>query len=286
VATLTPPLPARRINVPRLLRLWHLTSLDAVTVAVTWTLFFAWAAHLSLPWWAPAIVGLSAWSFYIADRLLDARRARTPLRPRHRFHWQHRRIFLPLSIACGLAALMLVLFLMPRPVELRDSLVAAAAVAYFAGVHTRAEGIRAIQRRASLFRKELLVALVFTAACAAPALTRSTMRLPLLPLLAIFTALAWLNCHAIESWESGNTQSMQRTAGGLAAASILFACIALLQHYDRISLLLLAATASAGLLALLDRQRERLSSIALRTLADLVLLTPLALTPFLLAGLR
>ena len=288
MATLTPPLPATRIELPRLLRLWHLTSLDAVTVAVTWTIAFAWAMHLSLPWWLPAIVGLSAWSLYIADRLLDARRARTPLRTRHHFHWHHRRIFLPLAVACGLTALALVFWKMPVRIEMRDSLIAAAAITYLASVHTAEETSpehARSRRHKNWARKELLVALVFTTACAAPALTRSATRWPLLPLLVVFAALAWLNCHAIESWESVSWESASRESSrtvrlaaqwltGLAIAASLAAA---LLRQQRASLLLLAAAASALLLLILDRQRPRLSETALRTLADLVLLTPLLL---------
>lgn len=276
MATLTPPLPATRIEVPGFLRLWHLTSLDAVTVAVTWTLAFAWAVHLSLPWWPPAVVGLSAWSFYIADRLFDARRACTPLRTRHHFHWRHRNIFIPLAVGCGLSALALVLWKMPLRIAIRDSLIAAAAIAYFAGVHTSEQTATASQRKRWI-RKELLVALVFTSACAAPALARSTVRVPLLPVLIAFAALAWLNCHAIESWESGNAHSVRPAAQWLIGAAIMGAVSAALLHDLHVSLLLLAAAASAGLLTLLDHERKRLSPMALRTLADLVLLTPFAL---------
>ena len=295
MATITPPLPARRIASPVALHLWHLTSLDAVTVAVTWTLAFAWAAHLRLPWWPPAVVGLSAWSFYIADRLFDARRASSPLRPRHHFHWRHRRIFIPLAIACALAAFALVLWKMPLHAEMRDSLIAAAALAYFAGVHARAgsltqqstswasswmSSLRQVMSRTMprAMPKEFLVAIVFTAACSAPVLTRSVTRLPLVPVLAAFIALAWLNCHAIESWESEGTRSVNRAARWLTGAVLACtAAAAVLLHSDRISLLLAAAAASAALLGVLDHQRQRLAPMTLRVLADLVLLTPLAL---------
>lgn len=283
MATLTPPLPGRRIRhieVPGFLRLWHLTSLDAVTVAVSWTLAFAWSAHLSLPWWPPVVVGLSAWSFYIADRLLDARRARTPLRTRHHFHWQHRSVFVPLAAGCGLSALALVLWKMPFRIEMRDSLIAIAAIVYFARVHTSGEINPFTPHRKSRkkwIRKELLVALVFTAACAAPIVARSTARWMLAPTLIVFAALAWLNCHAIESWESGDAHSVRPAAQWLIAATLIGAVGMALLHELRMSLLLLMAGASACLLTLLDYERERLSSMALRALADLVLLTPLAL---------
>jgi hypothetical protein len=274
---MTPPLPARPLQVPGPVRLWHLTSLDAVTVAVTWTLAFAWGAHLQLPWWPAAIVGLSAWAFYIADRLFDARRARTPLRARHHFHWRHRRVFIPLGAVCGVAALALVAWKMPIRTELDDSVIAAAAVAYFAGVHGLDETGRTGVRRRRVVRKELLVAVVFTAACAAPMLARTGSKLLEAPLLAAFAAVAWLNCHAIESWESGEARSVRAAALWLMGALLAAAAGAALLQQGRIGLLLLTAALSSALLWWLDGARARLSSIATRALADLVLLTPLVL---------
>jgi hypothetical protein len=257
------------------LRLWHLTSLDAPTVAIIWTLAFAWAARVRLPLWLPAVTGLSAWSFYIADRLLDARAARSPLRLRHHFHHRHRRIFLILAAAAAMTALGLVLRCMPPLAQARNTLLAAAALAYFTGVHTYAP-------RRRLLPKELLVALVFTAACAAPVLSRAAHRLELAPVFLVFTALAWLNCGAIEAWESqrlvpAHWASIFRVAVSLAAACLLAAMIAVVLGAPRIALLLAAAGCSAVLLALLDRGRRRLTPTTLRAAADLVLLTPLAL---------
>jgi hypothetical protein len=272
-----------RLEAPALLRLWHLTSLDAPTVAVVWTLAFAWAAHLAIPAWLVLVVGLSAWAFYISDRLMDARRARTPLRLRHHFHWKHRLAFLPLAVAAGAAALVLVLCNMPPRAEARDSLLAAAALAYFTGVHSDC--------RRRLLPKELLVALVFTAACATPALSRASHPAEIVPMLAIYAALAWLNCHAIETWENETWENedaktlapaavgsrIASRAVGLALLGLLAALMAGLFGQSRIALVLAAAALSAGLLGQMDRWRRNFSAIALRACADLALLTPLAL---------
>ncbi len=270
------------------MRLWHLTSLDAPTVAVVWTLAFAWAAHLAIPAWLVLVVGLSAWAFYISDRLMDARRARTPLRLRHHFHWKHRLVFLPLAAAAGAAALVLVLCNMPLRAVARDSLLAAAAFAYFTGVHS--------DFRRRLLPKELLVALVFTAASATPALSRASHPAEILPMLAIYTALAWLNCHAIETWENetwenkawenkdaktpapaGVGSRIANRAVGLTLLGLLAALIAGLFGQSRVALVLAAAALSAGLLGQMDHRRRNFSATALRAGADLALLTPLAL---------
>lgn len=284
----TLPAVQRHVDAPAALRLWHLTSLDAPTVAFVWTVAFAWAAHIRLPLWLPAVVSLSAWACYIADRLMDARKARrkspsglyqsASLRERHRFHWRNRRLLLPAAILAACAALVLVLRFMPLHAQERDSALAIAAIAYFGSIHSTTG-----QRR-TLLPKELLVALVFTLACAAPAFTRiAAHRAILLVPAAVFIALAWLNCHAIEAWEStirSSRLNILRIAYLLAAGSSLIAVGAALAHSPRIAALITAGAFSAALIGLLDQLRERLTPLALRIAVDLVLLTPLALLPF------
>jgi hypothetical protein len=285
VATLStlPPQIGSQLDAPAPLQLWHLTSLDAPTVAVTWTLAFAWAARIPLPLWLPIVLGLAAWSFYIADRLLDARNARTPLRTRHHFHWKHRRLFVPIAFATAIVAIALVLHSMPLAARTRDSVLAAATLAYFSSVHSP---WRPPIPRFSL-PKELLVGILFTLACTAPTWTRIAgpgiviHHLALLPTILIFTSLAWLNCHAIETWESASKSSHRPStfwlAIALVAIALLTAVIAAALHQHRQAALLATAALSASLLALLDRHQHSLTPIALRCSADLVLLAPLAL---------
>jgi hypothetical protein len=64
-----------QLDAPVLLRLWHLMSLDAPTVAVIWSLSFAWAAGVHLPRWIPVLLALGTWAVYVGDRLLDTRSA-------------------------------------------------------------------------------------------------------------------------------------------------------------------------------------------------------------------
>jgi hypothetical protein len=265
----------------RLLGLWHLTSVDAPTVAVVWMLAFAKAARVSLPLWVPVGLASAAWSFYIGDRLLDARAAKTPLRSRHHFHWRNRRIFFPIAIMAAIVAITLVLYSMPIAARERNSVLAAAALAYLGTVHSP-------WRPASLqlrMPKELLVGILFTLACATPVWTRMpshriAVSLPdiILPVL-IFIALAWLNCQAIETWESPPTvprAPVRRLALALGMVAALGACILGGLHYPIPAALLASAATSAALLGLLDRLQQRLSPITTRAAADLVLLVPLA----------
>jgi len=275
-----------QLGAPAVLRLWHLASLDAPTVAAVWTLAFAWAAHVRLPPWIPLLLALAAWSVYIADRLLDARSAirannLTILRDRHRFHHLHRRFLLPITVAAALAAVWIVFTQMPIAARERNSALAVAALAYFTRVHSPGRlpsfGI------SRLLKKELLVGLLFTAACALPAISRASSpetKLPLLPAALFFAVLAWLNCHAIEAWESSETSpytpQIQTQAALLGIGGMALALL-LAPAHSRAAALVLCGVGSALLLALLDRFRGNITPLALRAAADLVLLTPLAL---------
>jgi len=280
----------RRFDAPAPLRLWHLTSLDAPSVAVVWSLGFAWAAGIRLPAWIPVLLALAAWAVYITDRLLDVRGALRlgemgGLRERHRFHDRHRRLLIPLAIAAACGAAAIVFMLMPAAARDRNSVLAAAALAYFTRVHSPGKGAGFGETR--ILRKELLVGVLFTAACALPAFNRTdwlngAKLWPFAAAAIFFALLAWLNCHAIERWESGLSEGdFSRTrirvfACLLALSGLLAAAIVSLTQF-RPAALLCAGAASALLLAFLDRMRGRMTPLALRAGADLVLLTPLAL---------
>jgi hypothetical protein len=165
---------------------------------------------------------------------------------------------------------------MPIAARARNSVLALAAVAYFTSVHSprlpRAWRIR--------LPKELLVGILFTLACALPVWTRiSSHREFLAAAILVYSALAWLNCLAIETWESASRSRSFLFSGTLTLAAVALssavACLALGQ--PRTALLLGAAAMSAALLAWLDRRQDSLAPTTLRAAADLVLLTPLAL---------
>lgn len=280
---------------PRPLELWHLASLDAPTVAVTWAFGFAWAADVRLAAWVAPLLALTVWAVYVFDRLMDARTAlRTceinRLRERHYFHWRHRRVLFPLAVVAACAAAGLIAVFMPMAARKCNSVLAAASLAYFARVHA---GQRARPFLSALLTKELLVGVLFTVGCVLPAF--GALRVAhggLSPLLcaAFFVPLAWLNCHAIDRWESEKSKSVDppvgmepptqwRRRGSFTAAWLLAGCGTVLAAgaswlHPRAAALLAAGAASALLLALLDRRRGRLGPVALRAAADFVLLTP------------
>ncbi len=267
----------------RALQLWHLASLDAPAVAVVWALAFAWAMDVHLAPWAPLLLACGTWTVYVGDRLLDAHRAiRTQnfcaLRERHNFHWRHRRWFIP--VACATAAISgaLIAGRMPAVVRDRNSVLAAATLVYFSGVHSIAHLPGWLRKLVSrrILSKEFLVGLLFTAGSVAPVIARvHVVDWPFCACFAIFALLAWTNCFAIENWESSRIQNgvmLRATMLGVVAiaVSVVFAVL-----NWRISALLCCAAGSALLLALLSRKRATVSPLTLRALADLVLLTPL-----------
>lgn len=272
----------------RWLGIWHLVSLDAPTVALTWSLALAWTVRIRLPLWVSVLLLLAVWAIYVVDRILDARAAlgainRNQLRERHLFHWRYRRVLVPLATASALAAAWIIFHLMPRSARIHDSVLAAASLVYFTRVHTG-------RRVFTLISKEFLVGALFTLGCALPAWSRIALSqkaswLPLLVATLFFALLAWLNCYAIDRWESQDVRSEHIPVARLAlrvASATLLVSLLLVASSPRSAALLVCGTMSAILFAVLDRIRHRLSPVTLRAAADLALLTPallLAIAP-------
>lgn len=275
---------ARSLPLSRFLTLWHLASFDAPTVAVVWAFAFAQVAGVHLQAWIAFLLFSGTWSVYVGDRLLDARRAMhsgrlNSLRERHFFHWRHRRILIPLAACSGALAALLIMLRMPMAIRERDSVLAAAAVAYFSGVHSSP---RLPAWLGKIGSKELLVGVLFTSGCAAPALWqmsfgggRSARVWPLLVCFAYFAALAWCNCRAIESWESTDRENNVSLHTGLLSLAGVVIATALASTDRDASALVAAAAASSILLLALHRVRFRIRSLILRVLADVVLLMPM-----------
>ena len=283
---------ARARTTQSLLGLWHLASLDAPTVAVVWTLAIARSVGVHVELGILILIGCGTWTVYVLDRLLDARRAIRAqaldvLRERHYFHWRHRRILLPLAACSTVVTASLIIRCMPNTAREHDSVIAAAALAYFSGVHVPASLPQWARRIAT---KEFLVGILFTAGCAAPTLSHlQSIRFPwqlalILPFLAL---LAWLNCTAIEAWESQSTRPDLAQAALLLGLSGFALAAFFARAYTPQSLLLVSGGVSAILLFWLHRLRHGLHPVDLRALADLVLLLPaILLIPGALRGLK
>jgi hypothetical protein len=279
---------------PRLFERWHLLSLDAPTVAALWSWFFARAMRVELPWHAPLLLALGTWLVYVVDRILDGTRAdpATPLRHRHLFHVRHRDAFLIVAVAAGGVLVWLIFARMSANARYEDAVLFSATLLYLVLVHKpRFCGINWLP-------KEIAVGVVFAAATAVPAWSRlDSGRAALFPAVAIFAALCWLNCLAIERWENlsptGKLQSFDAhtttrwvakhfgpVALFLVAISAALASASITSNPGTLAVYLAVMTASLCL-TVIDLSREKLSSLHLRVAADAALLTPLVLIPFL-----
>jgi hypothetical protein len=273
----------RTTNVPATLAVyWHLFSLDAPTVAALWCWSFARVAHMDLPGLAPLLLAVGTWLVYVADRILDGLDPadRERLRERHYFYIQHRMAFLTAGAIVSPVFIWTVFTRMSPAARLEDAAVFAVAALYFLLVHVHG---RVAER---WLPKELAVGVLFAAATVVPAWARAAGgRRALVPAVAVFALLCWLNCVAIESWESpGSTGSAHpttlwaaRNLPGLALAMIVL-CLAMASanlHNGARICLFLASAVSGILLLWLARRRKHLTAMEVRVAADAALLTPL-----------
>jgi hypothetical protein len=287
-----------------------MASLDAPTVGVLWTLGFACAAGVRLPLWVSVLVGLVTWAVYICDRLLDARSALASMQPsrlrhRHRFHWRHRRLMISIAVGSIVAAVAIVVLYVPIAARVRGGALGLATIAYFSGVHARRnQNSRLGSRLAWLptpgkilerlpfnqVGNEVLVAAIFTCGCILPVWPRAAhqpgLLWPLGLVACFFMLLAWLNYHAIGRWEADAPCDHITPVGLLLTLSGFALATALFVSHPAAALIVASGAGSALLLALINRNRRRLSPLALRAAADLVLCIPLAvLVPVAFSGL-
>ncbi len=255
--------------------------------------------HIHLPWSSPLLLALGTWLIYVADRILDVLGggASGQLRERHFFYARHRTGALAVAAFASLALMWLVFTRMNPAARREDVLLFGAALVYFCLIHVWAphspSGIE------HWFPKEIAVAVVFASAVAVPAWSRlPSHRILLVPLVALFALLCWLNCVAIEKWEnwepppSSHARASSYTlphpstcwtqrhltlvACGIALLGVIAATASIVFATPlAMTSLYLACTVSALLFLALDR--SPLDSFDLRIAADAALLTPLLL---------
>ncbi len=272
--------------------LWHLLSLDAPTIAALWVWFIAAADHIRLPLSSIAAMFLAVWMLYAADRLLDTRmldsqsRQEQHLEARHYFHHRHRSAFLTAILLASAALAPLLLRLSMGAIHLY-LLLGGLLFGYFILIHAT--------RSAHRFPKEIAVGIFFAAATFIPTVARQpSLRLVLLPSAILLAMLCSLNCLFIYAWEhdpkrpSAPDHPAHATTRfalrhlPLFAVAIAFAGMVLTLLFHRTPWQIPLSTAvSAALLLALHHRRHHIGSLALRAAADLVLLTPLLLIPFL-----
>jgi hypothetical protein len=291
------------------LALWHLLSLDAPTVAAVWTIFLARCSGITLPWVEPAAMCVAVWMIYAADRLLDARQldarplgARplpneqppAGLEARHRFHHRHRRRFLALVVPTSLALVLLLHRIDPRALHL-FTLLATFLGGWLMLIHARTSPAPDAHR----LPKELAVGIFFPAATFIPTLARvPQLEIALLPPFLLFAAVCTLNCLFLYLWEHPQNRDHAHWSTRWATAHLIPIALATLtlatlatatsalhifplHHLPLAGIPALACALSVAFLLALHGLRHRIPAVPLRASADLALLTPLLLLPFL-----
>lgn len=299
MATVASPSVVLKVSTRSPVEYWHLLSLDAPTVAALWACALCIAAGVSIPVPSILFIALGTWLIYVADRILDGIKPPDPmrLRERHHFHHAHRRVFGVVSGAVVVVLAVLAVGYLPPQMRLDFSLVLIAALGYFGVVHCQRRVIR------RWFPKEMAVGVVFAAAVAVPAwseLRSNLARHDFLAGVALLAALFWLNCVAIEAWESRSGEHsnsrVKETANGeerwLAGAwpagrvrglavAVGIAAVTCVAGQRRSGAALVLPSIyffiliSASILFYLDGAPNRLTPLRLRIAADAALLTPL-----------
>jgi hypothetical protein len=241
-------------------------------------------------------MAVAVWMLYAADRLMDARlmdiqfSLQATLEVRHRFHHRHRAAFVT-GILIASAALT---FLLPRldPSSIHLYLILGTLVfGYFILIHAGGNAA-AQQTDTRRLPKEIAVGIFFAAATFIPTVARQPqLRLALLPSAILFATLCSLNCLFIYAWEhtTADTTHPAHATTHFALNHLPFIAITItltgiglgmLDHQTPWRIPLATATAAIFLLVLHHR-RNHIRPTTLRAAADLALLTPLLLIPFL-----
>lgn len=261
---------------------WNILSADASTVAIVWTLLFAYASNARLSSGDEIVLSLVVWVIYMSDRLLDGWRAksRTLLQDRHVFCARHR-VALVCLVALAVTGIVWLTAERLAPIEASAGMKLGAIIGvYMASVHV---GRGWITR---LVPKEVAVGVLFAAGTTLPMWSQSRrFSWDMWLSVALFALVCSLNCLSIDCWENYRSEdAWQRTPHPVVrwANSHINLLAAVLATLALIVFFVLHAKGSSGpevlavslaaqLILLLNRWRGRLSRPALRVLADAAL---------------
>lgn len=257
-------------------------SIDAPMVAVLWQLLLARVAGVELGWAAPAVLALSVWLAYAADRWiegwrLDADVIRTP---RHHFYQRYRWPVAAVWLAAFIADVTVAFARLSRA-DLIAGFVLIAAVAAYLLSHQ-------LVHRHQRWRapKELCVAALLTGGVTV-FLTEAPRIGALTSPLVLFALLCFTNCALISVWERDVDRAHGQTSLALDDAGnerlirqlpwmiAVLAVVAAVTSVGPAAETALAALASAVLLAGVDRIERTAGRQPARVLADLALMTPI-----------
>jgi len=243
--------------------LWfNLLGLDAPVVALVWQDFLARCYPTILRPPGRAVLGLTVWAIYLADRLLDTRHPAVWESVRHRFYRRHRG-FASTLFALVVGVDLLVTSLWLRPAVFDNGLVLTGGVVAYLGAFP-------LTGRTATAWKKPLAAMLFTAgtfliAWTGPGHTASRLIWP----AAAFCALCLGNLLMTERWTLG------RTPPGPAYLWVWLLFLSVCLLCARSSSWFMAILFSAAGICSLARWGRKISAEARCVLADALLLTPL-----------
>ncbi|TAK11047.1 MAG: hypothetical protein EPO35_12720 [Acidobacteria bacterium] len=257
-------------------------SIDAPVVAVLWQRLLARPAGVSIEWGETAVLALSVWLAYAADRWiegwrLDAEVIRTP---RHHFYQRHRWPVAALWLA-ALAADVTIAFSRLSARDIAAGFVLIVAVAAYLLSHQLVH-----RHRAWRLPKELCVAALLTGGVVVFLVGRGDAGALVMP-AAWFALLGFANCALISVWE----REVDRAHGQSSLALNAEGSERLIRQLPWMIAVLAAASAvpaagggrdvsvtvaaSAVLLAVVDAVERRIGRQPARVLADVALMTPI-----------
>ena len=242
-----------------------------------WQVLFARCFHANVNVLAAALLVLAVWLIYAADRVIDAwTGGNSSRRPRHEFYRRYWRGIAPVWGAALAIAGWLAWTRLTRVIFERGLVLMAAVALYFTAVHVAPAALR------RAWPKEAAVAILFALGASVAAWSRVRSAADIAAIV-LFSCLCWINCVAIEQWEQTWGEHRRPVKWPIGAAAMCVAAMALVMMIEHRPVLSAAEAASAIAFVLLDRRRHRLSTDALRVLADVALLSPLFFLP--IAGL-
>lgn len=243
-----------------------LLSLDAPLVALGWQALLAQASESTIAWHHRAIVFLSVWLGYAADRWFDTARIRSPNTERHHFTSKYAVRLLGLWIL-ALASALILSYQNLSPAELqRGYFLMTGALAYSLFAQTA--------RRLPYYGtiKALFVAILVSASSILflePTFLQSPTGFASYALVAL---LFFANCLCIRAWEEPDTHAATIQPIAMIAISLgSLAAVASLPEARSVSTCVFASISS---LWILHKRRHEFDKPALRSLADVCLLWP------------
>jgi hypothetical protein len=203
------------------------------------------------------------------------------LEARHLFHHRHRNAFLTGILTASAALAVILPRLETKSIHLY-LILGGFVFGYFILIHATHSSHR--------LPKEIAVGIFFAAATFIPTVARQpNLRAALLPPALLFATLCSLNCLLIYAWEHPATHAHAHSTTHFALNRLPFIAITIALTGIALALLdrhapwpIPFATANAAVfLLILHRSRHQIHPTSLRACADLALLTPILLLPFL-----